>query len=108
MTIKYQGGNYYVYIYVVLGTNSGESGFGMFRCFVNTLFLYKFIILQYSMYVCAVYVCPDSAEYGTALCPVAAVHHHGMLICIQKYRECSSYAVRYKRTSIHHAAAIHA
>ena len=56
MTNKYQRGNYYVYMYVVLGTNCGESGFGMFRCFVNTLFLYMFIIIQYSMYVCAEYV----------------------------------------------------
>ena len=62
MSNKYQRGNYYVCMYVVLGTSGGDSGFGMFRCFVNTLVFYMFIILQYSMYVCAVYVCPDSAE----------------------------------------------
>ncbi len=55
MTIKYQRCNYYVCMYVVLGTSGGESGFGMFRCFLNTLFLYMFIMFQYSMYVCAVY-----------------------------------------------------
>jgi hypothetical protein len=89
LTNKYQRGNYYVCMYVVLGTSGGESGFGTFLCFLNKLFLYMFIILQYSMYVCALYVCSNSAEYDTALCPVAAVDHHGMLICIQKYRECS-------------------
>jgi hypothetical protein len=47
MSNKYQQrGNYYVCMYVVLGTSGGDSGFGMFRCFVNTLFLYMFIILQ--------------------------------------------------------------
>ena len=61
MTNKYQRGNCNVCMYVVLGTSGGESRFGMFRCFVNTLFLYMFIILQYSMYVCAVYVCSNSA-----------------------------------------------
>ena len=59
---KYQRDNCYVCMYVVLGTSGGEKGFGIFRCFVNTLFLYMFIILQYSMYVCAVYVCSNSAE----------------------------------------------
>ena len=46
----------HVCMYVVLGTSGGESGFGMFRCFLNTLFLYMFIILKYSMFACTVYV----------------------------------------------------
>jgi hypothetical protein len=46
MSNKYQRGNYYVCMYVVLGTSGGDSGFGMFRCFVNTLVFYMFIILQ--------------------------------------------------------------
>ena len=37
MSNKYQRGEYYVCMHVVLGTSGGDSGFGMFRCFVNTL-----------------------------------------------------------------------
>ncbi len=36
MTNKYQRGNYYVCIYVVLGTSSGDSGFGMFMSYFFT------------------------------------------------------------------------
>ena len=82
---KYQRGNCYVCMYVVIGTSGGDTGFGIFRCFVNTCFLYMSIILQFSMYVL---LTQQGEAQPSALSPPSAITV-GILICTQKYRECS-------------------